>query len=516
MSSDFERLRRLVNEELDKLDEYRPNAFMLSHMEEQDQDGDGDEDFDDVRVARYTKGGMTRDQALAKVKRKPMGKKGSKREDVSLSESMQRMTARERIALHEAVKHRILLTEAGPIEITDGKYKWKIDGNQLFMTATPKSKSVTSNNPKEITDGKTKSAILSKLKQDYPGSFSAADSATERGIASTTGDASGGSTSPPAAAVDVARDPADTSPVNSTVKMGDTELFRKTDEGWKTTMRATIPQILSLVKPANRATVEKQLKDASGQGDKVPLRAGILLNPALETTFQRDGDVFADPRIIPGETIKKIVDNDKTRLRYEAAKTAGGATAASSEPAKIASSGGGENTKVTVPVGDAKIVLTPDEAQIIVKDDPNGRFTGFLDIFGQDSEIADRIQQAATTKKPSVLKLPLSLALEGSVMKKFSNSLFKFLNIGKVRFELKGGEWICTVTGEKRVERIRKALEDLRGLQPGKIASPSQARKKSEEEKVAKEKAAKKARTKSKDGIVKNLEKIDYEDVGPL
>ena len=79
MSSDFERLRRLVNEELDKLDEYRPNAFMLSHMEEQDQDGDGDEDFDDVRVARYTKGGMTRDQALAKVKRKPMGDSGKKR-----------------------------------------------------------------------------------------------------------------------------------------------------------------------------------------------------------------------------------------------------------------------------------------------------------------------------------------------------------------------------------------------------------------------------------------------------
>ena len=49
---------------------------MLSQMEEQDQDGDGDEDFDDVRVARYTASGMAKDKAVAKVKRKPMGKGG--------------------------------------------------------------------------------------------------------------------------------------------------------------------------------------------------------------------------------------------------------------------------------------------------------------------------------------------------------------------------------------------------------------------------------------------------------
>lgn len=79
MSNAVKDLRQLIREEIeDMMKEYRPNAFMLSRMEEQDQDGDGDEDFDDVRVARYTKGGMSRDQALAKVKRKPMGDSGKK------------------------------------------------------------------------------------------------------------------------------------------------------------------------------------------------------------------------------------------------------------------------------------------------------------------------------------------------------------------------------------------------------------------------------------------------------
>lgn len=74
MANSVNTLRQLIREEIeDMMKEYRPNTFMLSRMEEQDQDGDGDEDFDDVRVARYTKGGMSRDQALAKVKKNPMG-----------------------------------------------------------------------------------------------------------------------------------------------------------------------------------------------------------------------------------------------------------------------------------------------------------------------------------------------------------------------------------------------------------------------------------------------------------
>jgi hypothetical protein len=54
---------------------------MASRMEEQDQDGDGDEDFDDVRVARFKASGMTKDKAVDRVKKKPLGKKTSKRKE---------------------------------------------------------------------------------------------------------------------------------------------------------------------------------------------------------------------------------------------------------------------------------------------------------------------------------------------------------------------------------------------------------------------------------------------------
>ncbi len=57
-----QQLRQLVREVLDQL-------------AEQDRDGDGDEDFDDVRVARFTASGMSKDKAVARVKKKPLGKK---------------------------------------------------------------------------------------------------------------------------------------------------------------------------------------------------------------------------------------------------------------------------------------------------------------------------------------------------------------------------------------------------------------------------------------------------------
>jgi hypothetical protein len=57
------RLRQIIIEEIEAL----PEAS-------RDQDGDGDNDFDDVRVARYTAGGMPKGSAVAKVKRKPLAK----------------------------------------------------------------------------------------------------------------------------------------------------------------------------------------------------------------------------------------------------------------------------------------------------------------------------------------------------------------------------------------------------------------------------------------------------------
>lgn len=67
-------LRRIIRSEISALLEGRSNTFMLSRMEEQDQDGDGDEDFDDVRVARFKASGMSKDKAVDKVKKKPLGK----------------------------------------------------------------------------------------------------------------------------------------------------------------------------------------------------------------------------------------------------------------------------------------------------------------------------------------------------------------------------------------------------------------------------------------------------------
>ena len=74
-------LRQIIQEELTRLQEARWNTFMASRMEEseleeQDKDGDGDEDYDDVRVARFVKGGMSKDKAVARVKKHPLGKKG--------------------------------------------------------------------------------------------------------------------------------------------------------------------------------------------------------------------------------------------------------------------------------------------------------------------------------------------------------------------------------------------------------------------------------------------------------
>jgi len=78
MKSSVAILRQIIREHIETILEYRPNAFMLSRMEEQDQDGDGDKDFDDVRVARFVKGGMTKDAAINKVQKRPLGKPGPK------------------------------------------------------------------------------------------------------------------------------------------------------------------------------------------------------------------------------------------------------------------------------------------------------------------------------------------------------------------------------------------------------------------------------------------------------
>lgn len=84
MRVSVDQIRQIVREVLLRLREGRSNTFMLSRMEEaeldeQDQDGDGDEDFDDVRVARFKASGMSKHKAVARVKKKPLGKSSGKK-----------------------------------------------------------------------------------------------------------------------------------------------------------------------------------------------------------------------------------------------------------------------------------------------------------------------------------------------------------------------------------------------------------------------------------------------------
>ena len=52
------------------------NHLLKEYLNEKDkdQDVDGDNDFDDVRVARYIKSGMSKEEALEIVKKKPLAK----------------------------------------------------------------------------------------------------------------------------------------------------------------------------------------------------------------------------------------------------------------------------------------------------------------------------------------------------------------------------------------------------------------------------------------------------------
>lgn len=63
-------LRQIIKEEL----EFHISEITALTEQDLDLDDDGDKDFDDVRIARYLKGKMSREDAISKVKRKPMGK----------------------------------------------------------------------------------------------------------------------------------------------------------------------------------------------------------------------------------------------------------------------------------------------------------------------------------------------------------------------------------------------------------------------------------------------------------
>jgi hypothetical protein len=69
----IEMRRESVNEKLLKTIIREMIKEELEESNKLDRDNDGDQDFDDVRIARMMAGGMSKEKATAKVKKRPLG-----------------------------------------------------------------------------------------------------------------------------------------------------------------------------------------------------------------------------------------------------------------------------------------------------------------------------------------------------------------------------------------------------------------------------------------------------------
>jgi hypothetical protein len=402
MSSEIEQLRRLFKEELDKLDEYRPNAFMLSRMEEQDQDGDGDEDFDDVRVARYTKGGMSREKALAKVKRKPMGKPAKKSEGTNLSESMSRMTLLERRALHESVK-QMLFNESD----SEGSSPWA---------------------------GKISTASTDPINPAWAPSQQATQ---------------GGSTSIP---VEL---PTQVSPVGSTISSGGKVIYEKTSGGWMTTVRATPNQVLGFAVEGARIRLKSEI-DRASNGDQISVPKQVLRNPNLantgnDLTLVKDGDSFYDPTPLRDDVLQRVADQVRSgAVTYTAAQGADDISKASDSDA--------------FDLGDVFFEFNrdnPNEVTISIPGEGPALNRALEQLFGRSKNIAALWMEAereSVSGKP-ILKVGWNLADEGYFLKK----LFPY-KVGKFKFAPVDNKYVATIDiMPGRLPGLKRDLSRLTG-----------------------------------------------------
>ena len=234
-------------------------------------------------------------------------------------------------------------------------------------------------------------------------------------------------------------EPSDTSPVGSTLSKDGNVIFKKTQEGWKTTLRISEDQILDLVNDSVQDEIKKQMRAARGQGDEIHIAKISLKDPGAankqnELLLQRDGDVFADPVPVKIKSLESF--------------TAGLDFLPGSEGESAAL---GETAVLVEPIGDAVIVVKMDNAKIEV---PADRLSGFDDLFGTSNEgkILTAIQKSSGSKNPGFLKIPLSYALDGSIIKFMSHSVLKNLGIGKIKFDLSadGSKYVATVSGDMK------------------------------------------------------------------
>jgi hypothetical protein len=396
---------------------------------------------------------------------------------MNLSKIMGSMTLRERRMLNEAVKQRIVeaaapaltmaeladaattaydaykssLTPSG-LDLAKRAYKaWKIADCQMnferVLDLAPDG--ATSNTypalDRAIADFNTAMALpgdldaetltaaknaghaaAKKSLQDAQPQAATVGAATPETAASSAAEANQSAATPAASTA-----PSDASLIGSTLSTGGKVVFELTEEGWKTTLRISEEQILALVIPAVKEEVKKQMRTARGQGAELHIIKSSLTDPGAanksnELFLKRDGEEFADPVVIPVAKMAEIMK--KQSLAYTSGTDPNRQDTLEDTQSAFAR---GE----MIPIGAALIGFKKAEAGLFV---PSDKLSGFDDLFGtaNNGKIRLAIQKAAGTKSLVSFKIPLSWAMDGSIMKYMSDSILRGVGIGKIEFKL--------------------------------------------------------------------------------
>ena len=360
---------------------------------------------------------------------------------MNLSKIMGSMTLRERRMLNEAVKQRIMEADSTDPSVDD-----------LAVIA------IAANEKYE--------------KEKTPDSWNLANIAYNTWLTAyraSLGDTSGTTE----AAASAATEPSDQSLIGSTLAKDDKVVFVLTEEGWKTTLRISEEQILALVIPAVKERIKNQMRAASSQGDELVIIIDSLLNWGTANRsnglfLKRDGKEFADPVVIPVAKMQTIMKNQK-----------------------LAYANGSDLNRQDTPAAAAQSRLSHDfisiGAAIIRLQDSNGatelivhkdKLSGFDDLFGTSNsgKIELAIKKAADLKSDAAqkdavknpdkkylesFKIPLSWAMDGSIMKYMSDSILRGVGIGKVEFKTYNSTSYRAAVklNKKEIEVLGKKLE---------------------------------------------------------
>lgn len=207
-----------------------------------------------------------------------------------------------------------------------------------------------------------------------------------------------------------------------------TTFFEKTDQGWKTTVKITVSQVLKLVKPEAQETVREMLKSAK-RGDIITINAELLIKPELANDdksrvlkFQKvDDKSFIDPVPVSEEKITAMLKSNKIEKLT--------ATPRSALPQVDPTIQG----TYTLSVGNS-LFFVNENTKMVTLSIPGDDLTGFRELFGPGDaikeKIAGEIAQGGTT-----ISLSVSDALDQSIMGRLSRNIFSSMGIGKLPFK---------------------------------------------------------------------------------